>query len=101
MEGVGTTGIGRSPVERGFEIAGERVVAGFVRSRATSLRGWHRPRAKLPHHPFPNLRVLRDAIDVDLVEREAARFETIVMTADAVACQQGAVRRNRCGHSGS
>ena len=78
---------GGGPVEGGLQPRRERAVGRGVRPRAARRR--HRLRAQLLEDLLPDLRVHPNVLDVDAVQGEVPRQQTLVVAGDAVAVQYG------------
>src|SRR5436309_1525159 len=89
------------PIELVFEPGDEAVVGGLV--GAARVRGRHHASAKLPHHELPFVGMLADPCRLEIVERQLAgriltrRLGALTVASDAIAIEQGALRRARSG----
>ena len=82
-------------VELRFEPGTEPVV--LRRSGTRAAGGRHHPAAQLQDDPLPDVRRHPDAGDVERVEGQPARAAVLVVTGDAVAIEERALRRRRRG----
>ena len=90
--------VGRPPVERPLEPGAERVVDGRLGPRAPGRR--HRPRVQLLKDLLPQLGVRAHLIEIGGVEGEVPGQGPPVVAGDAVAVEDGPVRRRRNGLPG-
>jgi hypothetical protein len=85
---------GGRAIELPFEPARDGVVGRCVGSGPTGRRHCGGP--QLADHLLPNLGMGADVLKVDAVERERTCFQSLVVTADAIALQ-GLLDRRRSG----
>ena len=74
-------------VERSFKPGVELVHSGFVGTRHALRR--HHASVQLPQNFFPGFCVIRDAVEVERVEREAGGFQALIVAGDAILVEDG------------
>ena len=88
----------RGAVQRGFEPPRQAVIRRPIRPRPAGRR--HHARPELPHDLLPDLRGVIDVIQVECIESQTGRLQPVIVTRDAVAIEQRAMRGAGLGRGG-